>query len=464
MDSRISKKKKFEFRELTKNEKFLLTLLGIILFSWISYRFVFTPQLHKLKTLSEQRIEYEDKILAMNETLRKEEQINKDWDILHKEKEQIVSRYFPRMDQAQIIYLLNDLIENEDLSVVDLNFNRPNYEDIGGFQVRNMGISIPYNGGYLGIIDMINSIKSSPRKILVDSLSMDRDSTGTLNGNMSLKIYSLEGIAESGENVVYIDTVERPVKDTPFSSYADFSVDENSKNLDDKDSTEIKPYIEETLLDFENKNSYFLPSQPLVKGSVSQSTNAKSKKYSLRFEYNIIAIEEENRAYIDISKNNVVLKYPPNTIGLWVYAYDYSPATLGLGFNGQMGERLFWPISEGIGWTGWKYIEVSPPSDLNLYPLKLDKLYLEIPKDREDFGVLLLDKLEGVYVRNLGEDGSDKSASEFIFHIVKPGDTIHSIGMEYYGTSNYKDEIFKLNEIKPGELLPVGKVLVLKKR
>ena len=456
-------KKKIKIRELTKNEKFLLTLLGIIIFIWVGYRFIITPQAEKMENLSEQKREYQGKIDEINEVLRKESSINKEWDRLHKEKEDIVSRYFPKLDQAQIIYLLNNLLEQESVSVVDMNFNRPSYEDIGGFQVKNMDISIPYNGSYVGVIDIIKSLKGSPRKILLDSVSMDRNADGRLNGNMSLKIYSLEGITDTNSDVVYIDIAKEESKNTPFASFKEYK--NNSEDGEEaSEITETKPYIEEILLDFENENSYFLPSQELVKGSVSQSTKAKSKKYSLRFEYNIVAIEEENRGFIDVSKNNILLKYPPNTIGLWIYSYDYSPATVGILFRDQMGEETYVPLAEGIGWTGWKYIETIPPEDLKIYPLKLEKLYVEIPKDRDNYGVLLMDRLEAIYTRNIDEDGNDMSVGDYIFHVVEKGDSFESISIKYYGSNKYKNEILKLNEMKASDTLPIGKVLVLKKR
>ena len=474
--------KNLKTRELTKNEKVLLSLLATVILIWGSFRFIITPQAEKIEALNMKKMEYQTKIDEINTVLRREADINKEWTALDDEKKNIVSKYFPTIDQAQIIYLLNDLIEHEDVSVVDLNFSRPIYEDIGGFQVKSMDISIPYSGNYQGIVDIVNSIGKSPRKILVDNLTMDRDAEGKLNGSMGLKVYSLDGIVEADSDIIYIDTSSRGDKDTPFSKYDDYYVENEDSSSSGTDTIQdgnivgglesstsgnkpqINPYIEETLLDFENKNNYFLPSQPLVKGNVMQSTNSKSKKYSLRFEYDILAVEEENKAFIDISKNDITLKYPPNSIGIWLYSYDYSPVTIGVGFKGQMGEDELLPLTEGIGWTGWKYLEVSPPDDLSIYPIKLDKLYVDMPKDRDDFGVILLDKLEAVYTRNLGEDGSDKSASEHIFHVVDKGDTLEKISKLYYGTDKYKNEIRELNEMKTDDALPLGKVLVLKKR
>lgn len=461
MKAKNIKLKKFKTRELTKNEKFLLALLVIVIFIWSVFRFVITPQTSKLNLLREQKIEYQDKLVAINETLRKENEINKEWEALNQEKKRIVSRYFPKLDQAQIIYLLNSLIEDEKISTMDLNFSRAEFEDIGGFQVKNMGISIPYSGSYEGVINVINRLKESPRKILLSNISMDRDADKNLQGIMALRIYSLEGIEDIDNKVVHIEVPEG-TKDSPFSSYDDFNKNEVS---DTKGRQEIKPYIEETLVEFEVRNNYFLPSHFFVKGDVNLSQNAKSKQHSLRLEYNIVAIEEENRAYIDLTKNNITLKYPPNTIGLWVYSYDYSPATIGVGLKGQMGEEIFLPFTEGIGWTGWKYVELSPPTDISIYPLNLDKLYLELPKDRDDIGVVLLDKLEAIYSRNLDEERNDASLSlDYIFHEVQPGETINSISMKYYSTENYKGEILKLNDMKSDNELTVGKILVLRKR
>lgn len=457
-------KKKIKIRELTKNEKRLLTILTMVIFVLGSYKFIITPLSSKIENLKVQKQEYQSKIDEINHVLRKENNINKEWDTLHKEKEEIVSKYFPKLDQAQVIYLLNELLDQEAVSIVDMNFSRPSYEDIGGFQVKNMDISVPYNGSYSGVVDIIKALKTSPRNILLESVSMDRDSKGKINGNMTLKVYSLDGIVDTDNDVIYIDIANDEVKNTPFIPYEDFKDEQVEDNEDIKDNTELKPYVEEILLDFENKNTYFLPSQELVKGSVTQSAKAKSKKFSLRFEYDIVAIEEENRGFIDVSNDNIIIKYPPNSIGLWLYSYDYSPATVGVLFRGQMGEEIYLPLTKGIGWTGWKYIEANPPEDLNIYPMRLDKLYVEIPKDRDNCGVLLMDKLEAVYTRNIDENGKDMNAGDYIFHVVKRGDTIEKISMEYYNTNKYKDEILKLNEMKSTDSLPAGKILVLKKR
>ena len=116
-------------------------------------------------------------------------------------------------------------------------------------------------------------------------------------------------------------------------------------------------------------------------------------------------------------------------------------------------------LSKGVNWFGWQYIKVAPPVDLSLYPLKLDKIYVEISYNREDYGVLLFDKLEAYYS---GNENLDRSF--YSFYIVEKGDTIEKISMKVFGNQDYKKEIMKINDIKPGDILNEGKILVLPRK
>ena len=478
MEKMKLKKTKVNSRPLTKSEKFLLSTLGLVLVVWISNRFMLIPEANKIEELDIAKTNYEIQILEQNTTLLKERKILEEFSTLKDERADILSGYFPTLDQSQIIYLLNDLVADERVVVEDLNFTRPNTEQIGELDVRQMEVSIPFNGNYDGIMSIVRSMGTSPRRILVDSLSMDRQDNTNLAGNMNLKIYSLEGLAETDPNIIYIDTAEGSGLGTPFGAYADYtgdnsSVDSGSSNVGDSSSDgsysdtnvhEIETTRTTMLSDFENNTYNFIPSGILANAQVRTSSIKKSGKYSLRLEYNILALEDENRAYLDLSTSNIILSYPPQSIGIWVYSYGYSPATIGIGFHGQMGEDEFVELSQGIGWTGWKHLEISPPNDLSIYPLIVNSFYIDMPKNREDFGVLVVDKMEAIYERNISDDGVVQEIPDNIFYIVKSGDTIEKISLAHYGTTNYKAEILKLNEMKASDVLPVGKVLVLRRR
>src|SRR5690554_1329823 len=141
MEAKLLKNKNLKGRPLTKNEKLLLTLLGIVLVIWLSNKFILTPQAVKISELESKKLELDAKIVDMNSTLKKEDSIKKEWEVLHRERNEILKNYFPALDQAQIIYLLNDLIADDRVDINDINFSPPREETIGDLNVWQMEIS-----------------------------------------------------------------------------------------------------------------------------------------------------------------------------------------------------------------------------------------------------------------------------------------------------------------------------------
>ena len=157
------------------------------------------------------------------------------------------------LDQAQIIYLLNDILEDERVNINELSFSRPVLENIDEIEVSRMDLLIPFNGSYAGVIDIVKAIEKSPRKIIVDGIGMDRIDSNNISSNMNLKIYSLEEIAETNSNIIHIDTPENNL-DTPFKAYDDFEDSANLKyeenndeslyaSLDEEDTKKVKYYM-----------------------------------------------------------------------------------------------------------------------------------------------------------------------------------------------------------------------------
>lgn len=468
---------KMNLRPLTKSEKTLLVLLGIVIIIYFSNQFLFVPQAAEMERLETESAELDNRIADMDNTIKKEDSIKKEYEMLSREREEILKNYFPVLDQSQIIYLLNDLIKNDKVAVSDLNFTSPAEETIGEMAVKNMSITLPYSGSYDGTMDIVKALGSSPRRVVVDGLSMDRESDSNLSGNMSLKIYSLEGIANTDPEVIPVETVNGSGEGSLIASFDGYndaveaaaaaqggayggsgsgSGPGTSTAINDNDY--VKVY---KLHDFEVRNYSFAPSNANIKGNVEPSTIKKSGKYSLRFEYNMLAIGEENRAYVDLGPN-IELKFPPKTISMWVNAFGYSPGTLGLRFRTQDGEDIDVAISQGISWLGWSEVEAQAPQDLDLYPLTLTHIYFEMPFNRDDIGVFLIDKLQAYYP--VSEDSQGNNQPIYDFYVVKPGDSVTSISRQIYGTINYKNEIMTNNSLTAGDVLPVGKVLVLVRR
>ncbi|WP_422487182.1 LysM peptidoglycan-binding domain-containing protein [Gudongella sp. DL1XJH-153] len=479
-------------RPLTKSEKILLTLLAIVGIAYLGNQYILVPQDEKIQALQVEKYELETKISEMNATLRREDDIKKEWELLHRERNQILSYYFPTLDQAQIIYLLNDLLPEDQVEIADLNFSRPSSENVSEMEVFNMGISVPFTGDYTGIEEMVRAIELSPRRMMVDSLSLDRSADNQLSGSMSLKVYSLEGLAEmEEEDVIYVQTAENPDQGTLFSSFDGFvgatanggtSGTAGSGGTDGgvtsgdgttgggtsgggtgvDGGTTVKGDI---LHSFEWRNYDFIPSHELVRGQAEPTTIALDGKYALRLEYNILGTEEENRAMVDITSQDIELKYPPTDLSIHTFSFSYAPGTVGVRILNQDGDEQFIPVNEGISWLGWGRSRISLPGSVAEYPIKITHIYYEMAKGRDDFGVLVFDKLEAIYPHHVdySYEGTDKEADK-IFYEVKPGDSVSTISRDIYGTLEYKNEIMRNNDISAGDVLPVGKILVLVKR
>lgn len=227
--------------------------------------------------LNEKKIQYEEEIAKMNEILRKEDSIDKEWKRLGIEKESILGKYFGSLSQPEIIYLLNGLLQDENVHILDMSFGHPSEEIFEELSVQTMDITIPYKGNYEGITKIVKNLESSPKKILTSNLIIDRNIDNELSGNMSLKLYSLEGIAEVEDTIAYIDTDIISGKSNPFVAFEDF---EKKKDLDDSklddrgiveddmptlglgQETKAEPQ-RDILESFDKDNIYFIPSHKI---------------------------------------------------------------------------------------------------------------------------------------------------------------------------------------------------------
>ncbi len=82
---------------------------------------------------------------------------------IQRKKTILSNKYFSKIDQPQVIYLLNDLLDNEDLNVLDISFSKPKEEFIDGLNVNTMDVYIPYRANYEGLVNTIKAITLSPK-------------------------------------------------------------------------------------------------------------------------------------------------------------------------------------------------------------------------------------------------------------------------------------------------------------
>lgn len=384
---------------LTKNEKRLLLLLAVVVVFWFFYRFVFTSQKIKLDALKKEKTKYETELSNITENLNNKDKINEEWLSLNREKESILLNYFPVLDQSQIIYIVDEILKNSSIDTASVNFSEPYEEDVNGIKLRTMDFSIPYEGSYDELVSLLASIRTSPRKLVIKSLTMDKKDIGLLIGEISLKVHSLESIIDNNENIVYMPETLNSSKENPFDSPID--VNENIEDDDtyvDENSNQVTENIKNVVVEgFEDSNIYFMSSTPEISGNVTKDSKCISGKKSLRLEYDIPPLSDGGKAYVVLDEKNIVLSKPPQTIGLWVYSYDNSYVKINIRLMNSDREPTVLCLSDGVQWAGWKYLEVQPPQEIKEYPLKLDRVYVETERHKDGAGVLLIDNIDVGY-------------------------------------------------------------------
>lgn len=446
---------------LSRKEKFLIILLIVVVFFWLFNKFVLTAQSAKLNDLKQERISHEEEIIKVNSILGREKQINEKWSELNHNINHITSKYFSDIEQPKILELLNGIIDDGALEIKSMQFNGPDYATLGEVNAKYLGVSIPFEGSYFDLSKFLSQLRKSPKKLLTTNLYLSKVEGDKLSGQMNLSIYSHDELMAGYVDHAYKPEVRSVIKENPFKPFEGY-IDEAEANYDDP-GTSIDVATEKVtvLENFEGEEIYFMPTSPNVTGKVSRFNSSKHGKYSLRTEYFISTENKEERAYVLLDDKDIILKYPPSSIGLWAHSYGYSPVILGFRFQDQEGNKIDLELSRGVNWMGWEFIEASPPQDIKLYPLKLDRIYLELGANKDDYGVMLFDNIETFYPLNENEVDDTKNA--YLFYVVEHGDTLETISEKFYGIKSKYSTIMKQNGLNKNSILETGQILVIPK-
>lgn len=446
---------------LSKKEKNLLILLLLVVLFWLFYRFVFTKQSMKIAELKDEKATYYDELLKIDNILAKDKAIAKEWGELNEDIGHIQGKYFPTIDQPEIMHMLNGIVDKNSLNFTGMSFSEPDYAMLGDIETKYLGISVPFEGSYNELGAFFSDLGASPKRFLVNQLAISKNYDGNLTGQIGLNAYSYDEIIDSSIDSTYSIEVQKVIKEDPFKPYEGYSIESEEDVYDDGYQIAEKTENRVILEDFEGDDIYFMSTSFDSTGKVTKLNSSKHGKYSLRTEYFISTENKEERAYVLLDDKDIFLKYPPTSIGLWAHSYGYSPVTLGLRFQDQEGNKIDLELSRGINWTGWNFIETMPPQDIKLYPLKLDRVYLELGANRDDYGVMLFDNVEAVYP--LDENEKEKQDTFYSFYIVQHGDTFESISEKVYGTKSRYISIMNQNGLNKKSNLEAGQILVIPK-
>lgn len=455
---RNNRKVKIKF-SISKREKNLLILLITAIIFWLIYKFIILVQAESIIQLKNSKEAYENELIRIDKILVKESSIIKQCTNLNEEFDEISKRYFSDINQPEIMQILNEIIDNGRLKVPSMSFIGPDYIQLNDMDSKYLGISLPFEGSYKDLDLFLSQLRNSPKKLLVTQLSLSNSIEDTLNGQITLDAFTY-GSEYKGQGGYFYNNNLNDNKENPFKPFEGYTGrEEIAETFEDAGSEEEK----RTLIDdLESDDIYFMGTNHTVTGKVNRLNKPKCGKTSVRTEYFISTDFKEERAFIVLDDRNIVLKYPPDSIGLWAYAYGYSPIAIGFRFQNMDGRKIDLELTRGVNWTGWEYISASPPQDINIYPLKLDRIYFELGPNRDEYGVMLFDRIECSYSKEEKEE-NDNLIVNCVFYVVKPGDTLMSISEKFYGINSKYNKIMQDNGLKSDSDLEIGRVLVISK-
>lgn len=322
---------------ISKKEKKLFLLLFLVTIFWLFNKFVFTVQGIKIAELKQEKDNYKKELSNIHTMLSKDSAIVDKWTRLNGGINNIIEKYFSATEQPEIMHVLSEIIDNSSLKVPGIYFAEPDYSILDDIKIKYIGVSIPFEGSYDDLGTFFAHLSLSSKRFVVTQFNISKNDIDTLSGQISLKAYSFDEVIEYNKSPINKMVVKSVMKENPFIPFEGYIEESDydayygyNDNLTDKD-IEKRTILEE----FEGEDIYFMASSNNVTGKVTKFNSPKNGKHSLRAEYFISADYEEERAYVVLDDKEIYLKYPPSSIGVWVYSYGYSPILLGFRFQDQ---------------------------------------------------------------------------------------------------------------------------------
>ncbi|MGO1470374.1 MAG: LysM peptidoglycan-binding domain-containing protein [Tissierella sp.] len=236
------KKHKNKIRELTNKERFLITLLAIVILFWVSFKYIIDPQIFEIRTLETQINDYTFKIEENNRMFKSWDSIVEERNSLFLEKQNIEKDFFKSLSQPEIIYVLNNLLLESNIVMEGIRFNKSFTETFNEKEIQRMDISIPFEGDFKSLNETIKNIGKETRKMIISSIDMEKGEKTEIAGNINLGIYSLSGIVDKKEDIIIEITNDNKID--PFIPYKGY-VDPNKQIEESEQTSELENPLSE---------------------------------------------------------------------------------------------------------------------------------------------------------------------------------------------------------------------------
>lgn len=225
--------------KLTKRELFLVQFLGIVAIISLTYYFIIMPQIDKLKNVSEQLVTKDlevamvkGEIASLSEYDTRIAEVN---DIIKANAEE----FFPEILQKKLIVILDQLLKDTEISAEAIGFSQVTQRSAENAMatttltgsgetallvdlpvVESMSITMPLNGSYEQVIDLIKRVEDMERVIVINSLQLSQAEDAGISGGINFDFYSLSkpGLNTRDEDYLSWEYSDSYGVDNPFNT------------------------------------------------------------------------------------------------------------------------------------------------------------------------------------------------------------------------------------------------------
>lgn len=237
--------------KLTKREKILLGILGVIVFLALDYLLLFKPQFERMKDLIDKQKSITIEVKKVKQEISAMDDLQKSLDEVNKEIEDKTRSFYPKIVQEKIIVILDELFKNAEMrsdansfSVIQLSHvheyketvddpfpaqelveeytstvsneskrevegkkdssRTDKKEDSGQKESKkieedtnlaeNISVSIQFSTSYNQLMAFIKELESLNRTIVIKSITVTSQDNNNLKGNIHVDFYALPKI------------------------------------------------------------------------------------------------------------------------------------------------------------------------------------------------------------------------------------------------------------------------------
>ena len=383
--------------KLSKREKKMLMLLGIVIVLFSYYYFSFRILENNLRTEKETLLELNDQKQIMMAKLSIDKRLDVDISNLDEEITAESNLYYDKIDQEEAMMILVNYAKSASLELLSLDFvpeeNQDEYR-------QKITASISFSSNYSEVKKFMNAIENNKKFIKISNASFSGNEDGTIKGELNLEFNEFNQITPFSKYENSEVTLQDNYKDAnvdPFMPFDGFILpNQDQQNID---PTEEDPdYKPKTLVyGFEKGNTFFVGNSDKIYGAVGRSETRKESTYSAYLEFDFVNERMFNEANVVFDAEPVMLQKQADTISMWVYAYEPSDHNIGLEILDSAGRDYRLELTRGVDWTQWEEVEATLPYEIT-YPCIIQRIYVEgIGYEHKLKGRYLFDQLQVTY-------------------------------------------------------------------